>query len=116
MEIFYPGKGELPDEGTYVLAHHTRGTWVDTDQEGCEWVVVKLVRGLSQAERDALPVNDPRKGVISFGDEWGNNTKGYAWNQFGPDSFFAEDIDAWCHIPRGEVPIAYQERDYSIFR
>lgn len=107
-QIFYPANGELPEEGVYVLAHHTRGTWIDRDQEGCEWVVVKLKRGLSLADREALPENDPRKRYYKRWDEEGNNQASFAWDTFGADCFFGQDIDAWCHLPRGQVPIAYR--------
>jgi hypothetical protein len=76
----YSTKTHLPPFGRYVLCHHTRGTWRDSsDQEGVNWVVLKRVPA----------------------EVWGNNNVPYKWEEFGPDSFFGQDIDKWCEIPRG---------------
>lgn len=100
MEMFYPDKGQLPENNTYVLCHHTRGTWRDsTDQAGCEWVVLKFIKGLSAEDRNKLPENDDRKKRWSKEDEGFNNLKPYCWQEFGPDCFFGQDIDKWCHLP-----------------
>lgn len=108
----------LPQEGKYVIAKHNRGTWNDgDDQENVNTVVVKLVRGISIAEREKMksgiiPENlergwclsdgwkdTPRHLVYKSGDEHGNNHKPYYWDSFGPDSFNGQDITHWLPIP-----------------
>jgi hypothetical protein len=105
---------QLPPEGKYVLAKHNRGTWKDDDdQENVNCVVVKLVKGISKKEREALPedrsrwrkesvftVMGDRKHTVEFGDEHGNNWVPYAWERFGPDSFFGQAITHWMPIPK----------------
>ena len=91
----------LPKNDTYVLAHYIGGNWSDSaDQEGCEWKVVKFIRGLTQIERAALSDTDPRKREHHFGDEGYNNQTAYGWKEFGPGSFFGQDVDMWMHLPR----------------
>ena len=110
-------KDRLPEEGKYVLARHNRGTWHDsTDQENVNCVVVKLVKGISLKEREAMKgtnkdvqisppedhgfykISGLRSDTYMFGDEEGNNTVPYAWNMFGPDSFFGQTITHWMPI------------------
>ena len=110
-------KERLPEEGKYVLARHNRGTWHDsTDQENVNCVVVKLVKGISLKEREAMKGKDKdiqlsppedhgfytitglRSDTYMFGDEEGNNTVPYAWNMFGSDSFFGQAITHWIPI------------------
>lgn len=68
----------LPPYGKYVLARHSRGTWLDsTDQENVNCVVVKRIE-------DQI---------------YGNNRVPYIWYQFGPDDFFGQDISHWMEIP-----------------
>lgn len=68
----------LPPFGKYVLARHSRGTWRDSDdQENVNCVVLKRVK-------------------CEVG---GNNLVPYKWKEFGPDSFFGQDISHWCPIP-----------------
>lgn len=70
----------LPPYGIYVLARHTRGTWMDgDDQEGCNYVVVKRSEG-NRGES--------------------NNRKDYEWRQFGNDNFWGQSICAWMYFPR----------------
>jgi hypothetical protein len=99
MNLLKPEQ-ELPPEGMYVLARHNRTNWVAEDQEGCLWVVVCLEKGISKQERESLPNSDKRKRLFKQGDEEGNNLRPYAWHTFGPSSFFGQEIDAWCHLPR----------------
>jgi len=108
---------DLPEEGKYVIAKHNRGTWHDSDdQENVNTVVVKLVKGISAKERELMrgtskdyqdsPAEDHgfykksglRSDTYKFGDEEGNNTVPWAWNSFGPDSFFGQQITHWCLI------------------
>lgn len=93
-------KERLPQEGKYVLGRHNRGTWVDnTDQENVNCVVVKMMRGISLKERDALPDGHPRKMLYTRDDEHGNNLVPYSFHQFSLDHFFGQSITHWMPIP-----------------
>jgi len=99
MEV-YNAKDRLPEDNTYVVARYTGGNWSDSDdQNGVNWKVVKFVRGLSKSERDALPDSDQRKRVYSGADEGGNNFLPYQWKEFGPGSFFGQEVDYWMMLP-----------------
>ncbi len=106
MWISIKDTNQLPEEGKYVIAKHSRGTWIDsTDQENVNTVVVKLVKGISIAEREFMKTQELSKEeserVLTYRgeDEFGNNRKPYKWEQFGPDSFFGQDITHWMSIP-----------------
>lgn len=91
---------QLPTADTYVIARHNLTTWKDSDDpEGCKVVVVKMRRGISRVEREALSEADPRKRLVKFCDEHGNNKTPYAFSTFGPTTFFGQDIIEWCEIP-----------------
>jgi hypothetical protein len=109
----------LPEEGKYVLAKHTRGTWHDSqDQENVNCVVVKLVKGLSKEDRERMKKGEiketfekgwclsegwadhKRSSTYRACDEDGNNQRPYNWQSFGADSFFGQDISHWCEIPK----------------
>ena len=90
---------KLPEEGKYVLARHSRGTWMDsTDQKNVNCIVVKLVKGISRKERFFLTDDDPKKRRFSREDQHGNNAVPYCWEMFGPDYFFGQDIIEWTPI------------------
>lgn len=90
---------ELPPEGKYVLARHTRGTWHDsTDSTNVNCVVVKLEKGISMKERASLPTGDPRARIYLSSDQAGNNEVPYSFAMFGPDHFFGQDISHWQAI------------------
>lgn len=110
-------ESDLPPVGKYVIAKHNRGTWIDsTDQENVNTVVVKLVRGISEKERQQMKGTDKdyqcsppedhgfykisglRSDTYKLGDEHGNNTVPWAWNTFGIDSFFGQSITHWMPI------------------
>ena len=92
---------ELPKEGTYVLGLRDGDNWHDSDdQDGVNYVVVKLVLGLSKKDREKLSDNHPLKGTFRFGDEDGNNLRPYRWDTFGPGDFFGQEISHWCYIER----------------
>ena len=101
----YSTKEKLPDEGIYVLAN-VIAPWFDSiDQYGCTWVVVKLIYGISNNERQILlnsnNEEDIKKGKIyCSADEWGNNERNYYWDAFGPNHFFGQDVLYWCEIPK----------------
>lgn len=85
---------KLPEDKTYVLAIHNRGTWKDDDDpERVNCVVVKFKRGLSLKERESL-LNT----CFCEADEGFNNTKPYCWSMFGPDCFFGQSITHWRPI------------------
>lgn len=115
-------KDKLPEEGRYVLARHNRGTWHDsTDQANVNCVVVKLVKGLSEKDRQLMkdgklpstreggthydgswdkPIHteSERYNIYKSEDEHGNNLVPYNWETFGPDSFFGQTITHWMPI------------------
>ena len=117
-QLWIKTSDKLPPEGKYVLARHTRGTWHDSsDQENVNCVVVKLVKGLSETQRNQMksgeiddPMVDcfisgrnwpsPRSSIYAPGDQYDNNMKPYHWSQFGPDSFFGQAISHWMPIPK----------------
>lgn len=93
----------LPEFGKYVLARHNRGTWVDgSDQENVNCVVVKLVKGVSIEERAKMKAegNQNWRRESGFDEGVGNNQKPYGWQEFGPDSFFGQQITHWTPIPK----------------
>lgn len=95
----YPHKGELPEPGRYVLVHVVNRNWGSPDPEGVMWCVARLEKGLTKAERDALPDDDKRKTTFYGADEWNNNKRGYAWE--GHVSLNGQDVDYWTELPRG---------------
>lgn len=92
-------KDRLPKNNTYVLARYNRGNWRDShDQEGCQWLVVKFVRGMSIKERtEALMTK--RALTYKPEDEFGNNRVPYCWKEFGHATIFGQDIDVWADLP-----------------
>jgi hypothetical protein len=109
--MWIKAEDRLPEEGKYVLARHSRGTWIDRgDPENVNCVVVRLQRGITLAEREKLRNGAPLPGAKGWGgdaprwathysaDEGSNNRKPYCWKEFGPDCFFGQDIIAWQPI------------------
>lgn len=109
---------DLPREGKYVLAKHNRGTWHDSDdQENVNCVVVKLVKGLTEEDRELMRQGKKenlsnsywclsegnhfanRSEIYSGCDVGGNNLVPYNWESFGADSFFGQSITHWMEIP-----------------
>jgi hypothetical protein len=92
-------KSSLPPNNTYVLARYNRGNWIDsTHQSGVVWKVVKFVRGISAAEREAMPECE-RKHHYHREDEWSNNLRPYRWIEFGPGQLFGQEVDFWLPLP-----------------
>ena len=90
----------LPAEGIYVLAHVPGRPWGDSgDPTGVFFKVVSLTMGITQAQRAALPDSDERKHTYCPGDEHANNLRGYAWSEFGPGSYFGQEVVRWMTIP-----------------
>ena len=109
----------LPPEGKYVIGKHNRGTWIDKDdQKNVNTVIVKLVKGLSENDRQKMELGElpdseaepswclsegwqthMRSDIYMSEDEYGNNQVPYNWKSFGPDSFFGQTITHWMEIP-----------------
>ena len=108
---------DLPKEGKYVIGKHNRGTWHDSDdQENVNTVVVKLVKGIAESDRDLMrdgKLDNPesagwclsegttytkRSEIYKGEDVSGNNLVPYNWETFGPDSFFGQAITHWATI------------------
>lgn len=94
-------KKRLPKNNTYVLARYTGGNWTDNDhQSGVVWKVVKFVKGITEAEREALPSGSSRKRSYHSEDVQGNNLVPYCWREFGPGKLFGQDVDFWMDLPK----------------
>ncbi len=100
MKIHYPDQDDLPGDNSYVLAWVPSRPWNDShDPEGLRfWRVLKFQRGITQAEREALPYRDKRKKIFRGCDEWDNNKCGYNWQEFGPGSYFGQEVKAWIDL------------------
>lgn len=109
----------LPEPGRYVLVRLTKNNWGDIDQEGVYFKVCKLVRGISEVDREKMKrgeIPDPeerswvgerytalvnkRSNTYKSGDEHGNNHRPYSWESFGPGGYFGQEVDYWMEIPR----------------
>lgn len=90
-------KKELPKENVYVLIYIPNQPWID-ESNTVFYDVAKLEKGISQNERINLNNSNPRKKIICFGDEWGNNLVPYRWKTFGPVSYFGQEVKAWAYI------------------
>ena len=104
-------KDELPEKNEYVLCYVPGRPWFDdTDNDTYHYVVAKLVKGISQEEREALSDDNPRKRKFTTGDECFNNLVPYEWITFGPDSFFGQEVIAWTYIDLCDLDISKEER------
>lgn len=110
---------ELPPEGKYVIGKYNGGNWRDgTDQKNVNTVIVKMVKGLSDSDRQKMKagnIHDPeteqgwclaggsqsykRSAVCRAEDQSGNNLVPYNFTSFGPSSFFGQYITDWMFIP-----------------
>ena len=89
----------LPPVGKYVLVRHNR-EWEDSqDSQGASFVVAKMNVGISAKERAELPDGHARKRIYKSSDEHGNNRVAYDFEQYGPGSFFGQEITHWMIIP-----------------
>lgn len=90
---------ELPPEGIPVLIYIPNRPWFQGENpKHIRYKVAWLKKGISQKERKALSSNDERKYIITGSDEYGNNLKPYSFEEFGPDSFFGQEVKAWAYI------------------
>ena len=89
----------LPKHKQYVLVHLVDRPWGDNDdpQGNRFWRVVKFYKGISKHDRETM--SGPRARFYHSEDEWGNNQKSYCWKEFGPGTFFGQEIDCWCELP-----------------
>ena len=116
MEIKRISKGQMPPADKYILIYVPDSPWIDSDDEhGVFWVVAKCVYGISAAERKALAKSDKwqdrdRAKRYRPEDEDGNNEKPYCFSEFGPASFFGQEVNAWCELPTEEVLKALNEK------
>lgn len=99
MKIHRISNGELPPENKYVLIYCHERPWMDTDDPiNVSWKVAKFIRGISKAEREAMG-NSLRARIYRDCDEWGNNLVPYGFEEFGPDTYWGQEIDIWCELP-----------------
>lgn len=98
-------KGQMPPANQYVLIFVPDSPWIDSsDQYGVFWKVAKCVYGISAEDRKKLAESDnptERERAKRFypEDEQGNNEKPYRFKEFGPGSFFGQEVDLWCELP-----------------
>lgn len=108
-------KDRLPPCNKFVLGYFPDIPWSWETKEGEDvnpkYVVVIRQQGISKAEREALPDSDERKRVIYGYDEDGNNKVPYNWKEFGPNSFFGQECEAWMEIPAYENAKTYKEME-----
>jgi hypothetical protein len=73
-------KHRLPEYNQYVLAHLVLNNWHDEDDPNGNryWVVVKF-----------------KKAAVE-----GNNLQPFQWREFGHSTFFGQQVDYWCELPK----------------
>lgn len=84
-------KDKLPKESKYVLGYCP---------EDKMWNVICLSKGISKKQRAKLKDDNPRKKSYESSDEHGNNHVAYHWKEFGPKSYFGQDITHWMELPK----------------
>ena len=89
---------ELPEENRLVIAYVPNRNWHWNGKGDIHYALVWLVKGISQQEREKLPLNDKRKNTIYSRDEYGNNLVPYCWEEFGPAHFYGQEVKAWAYI------------------
>lgn len=88
-----------PRDGQYVLVKLDKDNWDDRGNDDVYFKVVKFVRGMSIAERAALPDTDWRKTSWGSADEEGNNLRPYCWDTFGPSCYFGQEVTHYWDLP-----------------
>lgn len=90
---------ELPPENKYVLIRHNKTNLFDSDdQDGVQFCVAAMRKGISIAERKQLGPTSIRARTYCGADEDGNNRKPYNFTMFGPGSFFGQEVTHWMPI------------------
>lgn len=101
MKNWFYTKNILPPEGQYVIGYYKNAAWKDnTDNINHKCKIVKLIKGITEEERNKLLNDNPRKKTYSSGDVIGNNHVPYCWKTFGSGKFFGQDIEYWTFIPK----------------
>ena len=90
-------KNELPKENVYVLIHIPNEPW-EAGTSTVFYDIAKVVKGISEEEREKLDDSNPRKTTYCFGDVFGNNLVPYQWETFGPATYFGQEVVAWAYI------------------
>ena len=109
----------LPEDKQYVLIHLTKTNWVDNDDPNGNryWKVAKFTKGLTEDDREEMKNgNIPdvpeviwcasegthdvmRSDIYKGSDVQGNNHTPFNWEEFGPSSYFGQEVDFWCELP-----------------
>lgn len=88
-----------PRDGQYVLVKLLKDNWIADDKGDHYFKVVQFVRGLSLAEREALPDTDRAKYSFCSADVHGNNLRPYCWDTFGPSCYFGQEATHYWDLP-----------------
>lgn len=82
----------LPINNSYVLVYLKNMPWIDEkDKNGKRFYkVVRFIKGKRSEEIT---------NIITSSDQWGNNLKPYCWKEFGPSTYFGQEVDYWMEIP-----------------
>ena len=90
---------ELPIDNSVVLIYVPYRPWECSTVVGdIHYKVAIFRKGISQKERKELPDSNKRKHIIRGCDEYGNNLKPYGFEEWGPGSFFGQEVKAWTYI------------------
>lgn len=121
---FYYVTENLPEDGEYVLIHLAKDNWGDSDDKHGKryWKVAKFLKGTSEKDREKMISGEmtdgvevgyscptppgewirhesKRSSIYKKGDVHGNNLVPYAWEEFGPSSYFGQEVDIWARLP-----------------
>lgn len=105
IELKRISKGEFPPEGKYIAVYVNNRPWLDSDdRSGVYWKIVKTKYGITGEERLRLAESEKfsdrlRANQYRPEDEGMNNQKPYRFEEFGPDSFFGQEVDIWFELP-----------------
>ena len=88
---------ELPEDNNVVLIYIPYAPWISNAIGDIHYKVAVFHKGITQKERELLPECE-RKHLIYGCDEYGNNLKPYNFEEFGPGSFFGQEVKAWTYI------------------
>lgn len=80
-------KDSLPDNKEYVFAY--AGNYI----QSMKYTVVQFCEGNTPEECE-------RVNLYRGCDQHGNNLVPYNWEEFGPMSFFGQDITHWSPLPK----------------
>ena len=86
-EYWIPCDLTLPEDGQKVIVYAKS-----------QMKIAEFEKGISLAERDALPEGSERAITWSGADESDNNKKPYRWN-IHPGSYFGQEVTHWLPIP-----------------